>query len=137
MRRPDVAQRDRGLDAFVGERRRQPDVCDHEVGVVLLDRLDDAFGSVELRHGLVAVAGEEAHDPLLKEDRVLDDHDPHGSSARIVVGPPTGLATRSVPSSERTRSARPLRPPPGLGSGAALSVVGDLDAQRAIVVGSR
>ncbi len=37
----------------------------------------------------------------------------HGSSAMIVVGPPSGLATRNVPSSDRTRSASPLRPPPG------------------------
>jgi len=51
-------------------------------------------------------------DALAQQRVVLDDHDAHGSSARIVVGPPAGLVTLSAPSIASTRWRRPVSPPP-------------------------
>src|SRR5690349_23632804 len=39
---------------------------------------------------------EEANEALAQQHRILGDHDPHGSSARTTVGPPSGLETESV-----------------------------------------
>ena len=48
-------------------------------------------------------------------------------AARMRVPPPGGLSTTRVPSSAARRSARPLRPVPAAGVGAADAVVADLD----------
>ena len=47
-----------------------------------------------------------------QQHRVLGDHDPHGSSTEIVVGPPGGLITYIVPPSPATRSCNPAGPVP-------------------------
>src|SRR5690606_31322383 len=55
------------------------------------------------------------HEPgqaLSQEHRVVGDHDAHGTSAVIRVGPPTGLSTRRVPSTRASRSRRPTSPWP-------------------------
>ena len=49
---------------------------------------------------------------LAQQDAVLGDGYPHGISALTRVPPPTGLQTRSRPSSASTRSASPRRPEP-------------------------
>ena len=62
------------------------------------------------------------HPPVLDHGRVLGDDDPHGSALRLghacdgsstvtTVGPPDGLLICSRPSTARTRSASPARPP--------------------------
>src|SRR5262249_19562145 len=71
-------------------------------GVAVRDRC----GDVE------AVVVEQAREPVAEEGEVLGDHDAHGSSALIVVGPPFGLVTASVPSSASTRRFSPVRPLP-------------------------
>src|SRR5215469_11600331 len=48
---------------------------------------------------LVTVLGEQADQALTQQHRVVGHHDPqrHGTSAVIVVGPPSGLVIRSLP----------------------------------------
>ena len=87
------------------------------------DDAQQARAVVGLRHDVDVVLAQQRDDPLAQQRLVLGDHDPHGSSARIVVGPPGGLVTVSVPSSASTRWRSPVRPPP-LGVGAARPVVG-------------
>ena len=69
------------------------------------------LGRAEHRDDLVAVLGQDPPQPFPQQDRVLDDQDPHGSSTSSVVGPPGGLARRTVPSTAFTRSASPASPP--------------------------
>ena len=59
---------------------------------------------------LEAAILEQADQTLAQQREVLGDHDPHGSSALSVVGPPAGLSTTSDPSSARTRSASAPKP---------------------------
>ena len=73
-------------------------------------RGEQPAGVAERRDDLVAVLGEQAGDALAQQHRVLGDHDAHGSSATIIVGPPSGLAMRSRPSTAVTRSRRPRQP---------------------------
>src|SRR4051794_19179275 len=65
-----------------------------------------------LPHDVDGALGEQAHQPLAKEDIVLADHDTHGISARILVPVPAGLSISRCPSSAPTRSARPRSPVP-------------------------
>src|SRR5205823_8327949 len=64
------------------------------------------------RIDLVAGLGEQPGQALAQEYRVFGDHYPHGSTASISVGPPSGLVTRSRPSMPATRAASPDRPWP-------------------------
>ena len=81
-----------------------------------------------------ALLAQERDEPLAQQRLVLDDHHPHGSSARTVVPPPAGLETDRVPSSAATRWRRPMSPVP-VGVGAARALVADLDDQPVAVVG--
>ena len=76
---------------------------------------------------VLAGVGEDAGQPGPEEHGVLGDHDPHGSSTRIVVGPPSGLITYIVPPMPATRSRSPCRPGALRRVGAAVAVVADLD----------
>ena len=74
-----------------------------------------------LQRGRPLDVGEEEGDgsgrQLVHDRRVyFARHSESGSSARIVVPPPGGLSTASVPSSTATRSARPRSPDPLPGS---------------------
>src|SRR5215467_11734670 len=99
-----------GLDALVGVRGRHPDVDDGQFRLVLGHRLEQ-LGRV--RHGrddLETAVGEHPGEPVPQQHRVLGDHDSHGSSAVMVVGPPGGLSMLSVPSTAAARWASPRRP---------------------------
>ena len=77
--------------------------------------LDDRHQLVGVADGgddLLAGVGEDPGEAGAQQHGVLGDHDPHGSSTEIVVGPPCGLITYIVPPSPATRSRRPLRPDP-------------------------
>jgi hypothetical protein len=96
-------------------------------------RLDQGGTVADRGHHLVTVLGEQADQALAQQHRVVGHHDPqrtagaaagrrfrdgrgrvqqHGSSAVIVVGPPEGLVTRSVPPAARSRWSSPRRPCP-------------------------
>ena len=66
-----------------------------------------------LRHDLDALLAQQRDQALAQERLVLDDHHPHGSSARTVVPLPAGLVTSNVPSSASTRWRRPGQPGAG------------------------
>src|SRR5262249_36321081 len=107
-----LARLDRRAQALVAEVGRKTNV-DH--GDLWLVRVDLAQQRVSVAHGrddLEAVVAQEALQAVAQEREVLGDHYPHGMSALISVGPPSGLATRSVPSSASIRRRRPLRPLP-------------------------
>src|SRR5207245_6203672 len=61
---------------------------------------------------LEAVVAQQTLETVAQEREVLGDHDPQGSSALTVVGPPAGLSTVSVPSRASTRCRSPCRPWP-------------------------
>src|SRR6185437_14177579 len=63
-------------------------------------------------HHLDVVVAQQTGHPIPEQDVILGDDYSHGSSARIVVGPPRGLVTERRPSSASTRRRRPRRPEP-------------------------
>ena len=123
--------------ALVGEGRRHPDVQDDEVGIVLGDRGQQPVASPERGDDLVSGVLEQSPEPLAQQHLVLGDHDPHGSSAVSVVPAPWSLSMRSVPPCAATRSARPLRPEPGVGVRAADAVVADRDDELPVLAARR
>src|SRR3954469_7145840 len=102
----------RGAKPLVGVRWRHPDVDDGQVGAELAHTPQQRIGVVDLGDDLDAVVAEQPRDPLTDQRRVVGDHDPHGSSARMVVPCPPGLSTASVALSASRRSRRPARPEP-------------------------
>src|SRR3954469_22291984 len=106
----------RGLDALVGLRRRHADVHDGEIGLVLVNRLEQLVGARGLRDDFDALAAYERCDALADQRAVVRDHDAHGRSAVTTVPTPEGLRMRSVPSSAATRSASPWSPVPAVSS---------------------
>ena len=69
-----------------------------------------------------------AREAVAQQREVLGDHDPHGSSAWIVVGRPGGW--RPSTSVERLHAAAQPAQPAAVGVGSAAAVVADLDAQQ-------
>src|SRR4051812_42225664 len=106
----------RGLDALVGLGRRHADVHDRDVGLVLVDRLEQLVGARRLGDDVDPLAAEERRDPLADQRAVVRDHDAHGRSAVTTVPARGGLRIRSVPSSAATRSASPCSPVPAVSS---------------------
>src|SRR5262249_15587905 len=96
-----------GAQAFVAEVGRQADVDDCDVRLLAERRVDKGVCVGTRRDDVETVVAEEPCEPLAEEREILGDYDPHGSSARIDVGPPAGLETKSEPSSASTRRLRP------------------------------
>src|SRR5699024_481832 len=99
-----------GADALVREGRRHAHVDDGEVGGERGDRAQQPVGLGDGADDLMSGVREQSGDALPEQDVVLGDHDAHGTSATIVVGPPAGLVTVSVPLAAATRPARPASP---------------------------
>ena len=117
-----LAGLDRGAEALVGERRREADVDDREVGLVAADDPQQALAVLGLGDDVDVVLAQQRDDALAQQREVLGDHDPHGSSAWMVVPRPAGSRPSSVPSSASTRWRRPVSPLPArVGAARALS----------------
>src|SRR6185503_1060097 len=106
------ARLERGADALVGERRREPDVDNADVRLVAHDGAQETRPVLDGGDDLEAALRQQAGEPVAQEREVLGDYDPHGISAWRSVGPPGGLAIRSAPSSASMRLRRPVRPLP-------------------------
>ena len=74
---------------------------------MLGDRLEQLVGVRHGRDDLELAVGEQPGQPVPQQHRVLGDHDSHGSSAVMTVGPPGGLSMISVPSTDAARCMRP------------------------------
>src|SRR6185312_6468897 len=85
---------------------------DHDVGPVGVDLAQELLGVSGGRLHLIAGLGEQPGQALSQQHRVLGHHYPHGSTAAITVGPPSGLVTKRRPSIPATRAASPDRPWP-------------------------
>jgi hypothetical protein len=111
---PLVADQQRRPQPLIGERGRHPDVDHAHVGDGGGDRPQELLGVAVGRDDLMAGLGQQPGQSLPQQHRILGDHDPHGSTAEMIVGPPDGDSTERVPSTPATRSARPDSPaPPG------------------------
>ena len=99
-------------DALVGVGRGHPHVDHGDVEAVLADGPEERLGVGHGRDDLEPAVGERPGQPGLEQDGVLGDHDPHGSSTVMVVGPPGGLSTAKVPSTAAARWANPRSPEP-------------------------
>src|SRR5512132_1260898 len=102
--------------ALVGVAGGHAHVDHGQVGPVGVDGRDQAGAVPDLGHDLDPAVGQQPGQALAQQDGVLGDHDSHGSSALITVGPPGGLEMVRWPSTAATRSARPCRPLPLAGS---------------------
>ena len=69
------------------KRRRQADVDDRDVGPLELHGVDERVAVLHRRDHVEAVVPEQPREPVAQEREVFGDYDPHGSSARTVVGP--------------------------------------------------
>ena len=98
-----------------------------EVGLVPLDGDERGLGVADGLDDLDAVGREQTDQPVAQEDRVLGDHDPHGISALSTVGPPTGLVTVRVPSTDGHPVGQAGEAGARAGRGAAPPVVAHLD----------
>jgi hypothetical protein len=70
----------RGARALVGLSGRHADVDDRDVGLLRGDGALERFGLPHARDHLDAGVSEHADNPLADQDRVVGDHDAHGSS---------------------------------------------------------
>src|ERR1019366_6892028 len=111
-RGPLLPHHQRGPEALVGEGRRHAHVDHHDVGALRIHGAEKALRAAWGGDHVVARVDEQPGESLTEEDRVLGDHDAHGSSTWMTVGPPGGLSMRRWPSTPATRSASPERPPP-------------------------
>ena len=107
---------ERGAQALVGERRRQPDVDHGDVGPLLADRREQVGGVVDGGADLEAAGLEHPRQALPQEEEVFGDDNAHGISRVAMVGPPGGLVMVSVPSKAASRRSMPARPLPRAGS---------------------
>src|SRR5680860_1240431 len=108
---PDAA---RGTGPVVGEVRWHAYVDDGEIGLRLGHHVEECLGVRRAADDVVTRIDQQAGQPLAEQRRVLADHDPHGSTASIVVPVPTGLVITSDPPMAATLSARPANPEPCL-----------------------
>ena len=115
-RRQLLADGQRRAQAVVGVVGRHPHVDDRDVGLVGANLAQQVLGVTGLGDDLEAGVAEQPRRALAEQDRVVGDHDPHGSSTISRVPAPSGLSTSSRPSSAATRSASPRRPEPCAGS---------------------
>lgn len=87
---------------------------------MLLDRRQQLLRVPRLGHHREPGHLHHLDQPDPQQHGVLGDHGTphigHGSSTLIMVGPPTGLLIRKVPSTDRTRWASPFSPVPRDGS---------------------
>ena len=74
------------------------------------DGVDERGAVAHRGDDIVARLDQQELQAFPQQQGVVRDHEPHGTAASITVGPPTGEATFSTPSTARTRSARPTRP---------------------------
>src|SRR5262249_43216654 len=107
-----LAQPDGRAQAFVPERRRKPDVDDCDIRLLEQDRARERVAVGHRRDDVEAVVAQQPRQPVAQQREILRDHDPHGITALIVVGPPAGLVTSSDPSSASTRRRSPASPLP-------------------------
>ena len=70
---------------------------------------EQLVGVADGGHDLLAGVDEDAGQAGAQQDGVLGDHDAHGSSTEIVVGPPSGLITYSVAAQAGDPVAQALR----------------------------
>ena len=110
-----LAHGQRGPQPLVAERRRHPDVDDRDVGTLAEHGVHERVAVPDRRDDLDLVVAQEAGQAVAQQREILGDHGAHGSTASITVGPPSGLAIRSEPSSASTRCRSPWRPASGLG----------------------
>ena len=93
------AQLLRGGEAFVGVRRRHPNVDDRDVRVGRGDRREQLIGVARLGDDVEALPAQQLGKPFAQEDRVLGQRYAHGSSTRIVVPVPLSLSIHNEPPS--------------------------------------
>src|SRR5262249_20653155 len=106
------ARLERGAQTLVAKFWWQTDIHHREVGVARLHLAHECPPVADGRHHLDPVVAQQTGEAVSEKRQVLRDHYAHGSSARIVVGPPGGLVTRRLPSSASTRCLSPLSPAP-------------------------
>src|SRR5882724_12283755 len=75
-------------------------------------RAQQLVGVPHRRHHIEPAVGQQLGETLPQQHRVLSYHDSHGNSTVMIVGPPGGLSTMSVPSTAAARCASPSRPDP-------------------------
>ena len=138
MPRQHRAQLDGGAQPLVGERRRHPHVDDHDVGIELLDRRQQAPGVAERADDLVVVLGEDPGDALAQQHGVLGDHDAHGSSTTSIGRPALGAGDPQPALDGEHPVAEPGESAAGDAAiGAAAPVVAHLDDDRCSRLGRR
>src|SRR5690606_3775466 len=103
---------DRGADALVGVGGRHADVHDGDVRAVLGHGPHERGGVGHGGRHLEPLAAQQQREPFAQQGVVLGDHDTHGSSTSILVGPPDGLVTVRTPSCAATRRRIPVSPEP-------------------------
>src|SRR5262249_52329088 len=72
--------------------------------------------AVDRGRDLEAVGLEQPDQPVPQQEEVLGDNGAHGTSMMIMVGPPGGLLTASMPSKVPSRRSTPCSPVPWAGS---------------------
>src|SRR5262249_29142041 len=107
-----LAELECGAEPFVAKGWWQANVDDRDLRLVAADCVDERVAVRHRRCDVEAVVAEQSCESVAQQGEVLGDHDAHGSSALIVVGPPSGLVTASVPSSASTRRLSPVKPLP-------------------------
>src|SRR6266404_3261480 len=106
----------RGPDALVGERRRQPDVDDGHVRLFGGHRGEQVGPVVDGRDDLQAMGLKHARQAVPQQEEVFGDGNAHGISMVTAVGPPGGLLTARTPSNGASRRSIPRSPLPRAGS---------------------
>ena len=98
---------DGSFHAFGRVTGRHTDVDDRHIRCVPADEVDQLVGVACLADHLQPGFGEDPSCPFSEEQPVVGQNHPHGISARSVVPVPSGLVTKSRPSSVVNLSASP------------------------------